>query len=142
MRDHQKRRAEFLDSLPIGEVSLLESLPEKFGFHLPEEGFDQRLRFLEADDLRDMATHLVDDSTPLPINRMIIAREEAESSNQPKSQISELREKFLKEFEGTVFRDKVVPDPPVRGQYGYAFIPLKEGAVPTRAKQLFMHGEL
>ena len=42
---------------------------------------------------------------------------------------------------GTVFRDSVFPDPPVRGEYGYASIPLKEGAVPTRAKPFFMHGE-
>ena len=33
------------------------------------------------------------------------------------------------------------PDPPVRGDYGYAVIPLKEGAEPTRQKPFFMHGE-
>ena len=144
VRDHQKMRRnapEHFGELPIREVSKIEALPEKFGFHLPEVGFDQRLQFLKDDDLKELATHLVDESAPLSIHRMIIAREGAESSDAIDSKVIGYREKFLKEFEGTVFRDKVFPDPPERGQYGFAFIPLKEGATPTRAKPFFLHGE-
>ena len=36
---------------------------------------------------------------------------------------------------------KVLPNPPVRGPYGYAYIPLKEGAKPFRAKPFKLHGE-
>ena len=32
-------------------------------------------------------------------------------------------------------------DPPVRGRYSYAFIPLKEGAAPTQKKPFRMHRE-
>ena len=139
-RKHQDQNLNFLEPT-INNVSQIEVLPDKFGFHLPESGFDQRLRFLKADELKEIAAHLVDNEPPVPINRMIIAREGADSSKGQPSKVTEYRERFLKEFEGTVFRDSVFPDPPVRGQYGYAFIPLKEGAVPTRAKPFFMHGE-
>jgi hypothetical protein len=36
---------------------------------------------------------------------------------------------------------EITPNPPVRGRYGYAFIPLKENATPTRARPFVMHGE-
>jgi hypothetical protein len=133
-------QTEFPD-LSIRGVSKYELLPEKFGFHLPETGFDQKLRFLQGDELTVLAAHLVDDSPPLQVNRMIIAREGGDLSELSTDRLAEYRERFLKGYDGTVFRDKVIPDPPVRGQYGYAFIPLKEGAVPTRAKPFFMHGE-
>jgi hypothetical protein len=77
----------------------------------------------------------------MEINRMIIAREGGDSSDLSMDKLTKYRERFLKEYDGTVFRDKVFSNPPVRGQYGYAFIPLKEGFVPTRAKPFFMHGE-
>ena len=36
---------------------------------------------------------------------------------------------------------EIIPDPPVRGPYGYAYIPLKENAIPQREKPFKMHGE-
>jgi hypothetical protein len=77
---------------------------------------------------------------------MIIAREGGDANNEEEEDEDEgklrlLREEIQQKYEGTVFRSTVYPDPPVRGPYGYAFIPLKEGATPTRQKPFFMHGE-
>ena len=44
-------------------------------------------------------------------------------------------------FDGKVLRTEVFHDPPVRGRYGYAYILLKEGAIPQRQKPFRMHGE-
>ena len=44
-------------------------------------------------------------------------------------------------FDGTALREEVLPDPPVRGLYGYAYIPLEHNATPTRAKPFQMYGE-
>jgi len=41
----------------------------------------------------------------------------------------------------SIFHTKLSPNRPVRGPYGYAYIPLKEGATPTRQKPFVMHGE-
>ena len=45
------------------------------------------------------------------------------------------------DYDGIVLRDEVIPDPPERGDYGYAYIPLKEGAVPQRQKPFVQFGE-
>ena len=47
----------------------------------------------------------------------------------------------MAQYHDKVFRSEVFPDPPERGQYGMAFIPLREGAVPTRSKPFLVHGE-
>ena len=75
----------------------------------------------------------------LGINRTIIAREGVSPETEEK--ISAYREAIRKDYEGTVLRSTVFPDPPERGRFGYAYIPLKEGAVPVRQKPFFMHGE-
>ena len=51
------------------------------------------------------------------------------------------RNELLEEFGKTVLSGEIVPNPPVRGPYGYAYIQLKEGAVPQREMPLRMHGE-
>jgi hypothetical protein len=52
-----------------------------------------------------------------------------------------LRADIHRDFDGTALREEIVPDPPVRGDYGYAYIPLQADAVPTRQKPLKMFGE-
>ena len=68
VRDHSKMRPDSnspdFSKLAVSGISEIELLPEKFGFHLPEIGFDQRLRFLKADELAEVAAHLVYDSPP------------------------------------------------------------------------------
>ena len=55
--------------------------------------------------------------------------------------VEELRDKILEDYKETAFRKELWPDPPLRGTYGMATKPLKEGAVPFRAKAFCMHGE-
>ena len=52
-----------------------------------------------------------------------------------------MRERIHREYDGVVLREEIVPDPPVRGMFGYAHIPLQENAVPQRQKPFCMHGE-
>jgi hypothetical protein len=55
--------------------------------------------------------------------------------------IEKLREQLVKDFTGSVFRDKLPPNPGPRGRYGVAYIPLKENAQPTWQRPFTMHGE-
>ena len=56
----------------------------------------------------------------------------SEVDEPEKERIEELVKKIHEDFDGSALESKVKPDPPVRGKYGYAYVPLKEGAVPTR----------
>eukprot|EP00667_Euglena_gracilis_P000113 EG_transcript_113 len=113
---------------------------QKLGLCLPLEGLDQELQFLSDEDLGEVATNLEGSDPPVQvINRMIIAREGEDKKEDER--VVKLREQVLEDYRGTVFRSSPFPDPPERGQYGYAYIPLKEGAKPTRQKPFFMHGE-
>ena len=52
-----------------------------------------------------------------------------------------LRQNIHQDFDGTVLRDERIPDPPVRGRYGYAYLPLKEAATQHRQKPFSQHCE-
>ena len=52
-----------------------------------------------------------------------------------------MREKIHRDYDGTVLGTEVLPDTPVRGPYGQAFIPFKEGAQPIKARPFVMHWE-
>ena len=67
---------------------------------------------------------------------MIEARQGEENSDP---RIPELVKKIHEEFDKTVFGKEALPDPPCRGLYGYAHIPLKEGAEPQRQKPFKQH---
>ena len=54
---------------------------------------------------------------------------------------TELREKLLQDYGGTVFRDKVWPQPPIRGPHGAAKLYLKEGAKPVCGRTFSLGGE-
>ena len=62
-------------------------------------------------------------------------------SQSNEERLEKYRDKIHEDFDGKVLRDEVIPDPPVRGPYGYAKILLKDGAIPQRQKPFFMHGE-
>ena len=57
------------------------------------------------------------------------------------SKVEEMRSKILEDYKDTAFRKELWPDPPLRGTYGMATIPLKECAIPFTAKAFCMHGE-
>ena len=52
-----------------------------------------------------------------------------------------LREAIHQDYGGTALRDTLIPGIHERGPYGFAYIPLKDGATPTRAKPIVAHGE-
>ena len=142
LRDPDKRKEnDFNRNSLVNDVSALHL--QKYDFSLPLDDFDQRVEFLNNEDLEILAENLGQEESPLyQVNRMIISRENDISNNEEyKEKISKLRESAFEEFNGTVFRSSVFPNPPVRGLYGYAYIPLKEGARPTRQKPFFLQGE-
>ena len=55
--------------------------------------------------------------------------------------VNELREKIMRDYTGTVFRDEVWPNPPVRNPLGQAKIELKQGIVPVKQRPFVIQGE-
>ena len=98
--------------------------------------------FLSDKELSVVGEHLKMVAADSGISSIVISEPKApmpESWDQ--ARLNELREGIHRDFDGTALRAEVIPDPPVRGMFGYAYIPLKEGAVPTREKPFSMHGE-
>lgn len=60
---------------------------------------------------------------------------------EPEAKVKELEEALHRDFDGVVLGTEVLPDPPIRGPYGQAYIPLKEGAIPYRTRPFCMQGE-
>ena len=66
VRDHSRlHRPEVPENLPDCGVSIIEAVPEKYSFHLPPQGFDQQLNFLEGEDLAELAAHMNVDDPPV-----------------------------------------------------------------------------
>jgi hypothetical protein len=72
------------------------------------------------------------------VHHMIVANSDSQCQDE---RIIQLTQQLHDEFDGTALRTDLLPDPPERGQFGYAYIPLKEAAVPHRSKAFQMHGE-
>jgi len=72
------------------------------------------------------------------IDQVIVGRE-GNFGNPEKLEM--LRQAILTDYGGSVLRDRVHSDPPERGLYGNAYIPLKEGAIPQNQKPFYLHGE-
>jgi hypothetical protein len=68
---------------------------------------------------------------------LIAANEPPETCERAK----DYSNRIIQSYKDTVLTGKVLPDPPVRGPYGYAYVPLKEGAKPFRAKPIRLHGK-
>jgi hypothetical protein len=106
-----------------GEPSNLFGKTPFFPLSLPQYGAQSFLNFLEADDYEVVEENIKK-----------IAHIEVKASESEDPRIESFRDKIFSDFEDTVFRDRVFPNPPERGQFGYAYIRLKEGAVPQRQK--------
>ena len=55
--------------------------------------------------------------------------------------LEELSAKLHEDYDGIVLRDEVISNPPMRGDFGYANIPLKDNAQSTRQKPFVQFGE-
>jgi hypothetical protein len=55
--------------------------------------------------------------------------------------IFQAKEKILKEFEGSIFRESLGKAPPVRGPFGEATIEIKNGCLPTKQRSFQVAGE-
>ena len=76
------------------------------------------------------------------VNRLIVTSEQEElPEGWDPQRIEGMREKIHQDFHGTALREEVFPNPPVRGRFGYAFIPLEENAIPQRQKPFQMYGK-
>ena len=107
------------------------------GMSLPQEGFDQKTVWLNAEE-RDIVRRKVQRAGDCVRQRALIVANKPVESNE---QAQRYRDKIIEKYKDTVLTGKVLPNPPVRGPYGYAYIPLKEGAKPFRSKPFKIHGE-
>ena len=126
--------------------------------HVPFKDLKEEESYLVNTETRMITEKLMSDGTPAqPLSGVAMGGGEGPAcppdqatlrtrvaNGKESGLMNERRKKFRdaisRDYEGTVLRSEVFSDPPVRGQYGYAYIPLKEGAVPTRQKPFFMHG--
>ena len=134
---------------------------QKLQLHLPLEGTEIFHKYLKEPELQCVWQQLQDNNeqhtstdarlqgTHLPmkewnqqgasaIRNLIVAHSDYGSQQE---RIVQLTQKLHDDFDGTTLRVDMLPDPPVRGRYGYAYIPLKETAVPHRSKAFHLHGE-
>jgi hypothetical protein len=109
---------------------------EKLELELPSEGFEQPEK-LTDEDIDVVVRNLLRVPEALACN--YIEAHEAEGVEDPR--VEEFRHKIHDMYDGVVLCKEVKPDPPVRGLYGYASIPLKENAVPQYQHPFTQHGE-
>ena len=97
----------------------------KLNLQLPCEGFEQPSAL--TDEENDIVVqNLLNVPEELVCN--YIEARDGEGVEDPR--IEEFRQKIHARYDGTVLCHEVTPDPPVRGPYGYAYIPLKENTIP------------
>lgn len=118
----------------------LESLMEHLSLsnlHIPLQGKEQRMDKLKAHEIRYLARRLLP-FVPSPVIHQIQVNRETPPEDP---RVSKYREQIFADYKDTVFRENVYPNPPVRGPYGHAFIPLVDNYRPIRQKPMVLHGE-
>ena len=95
--------------------------------------------FHDDDALRYIASVLVRSTggTTSEVARVVQASEPS-ANEDPK--VNRLIEEIRASYDGTVLRESVWPNPPVRGPHGYGRIELKEGAVAKKMHHIFLTG--
>ena len=144
---HTPARQLQISQLEAESASCLDEIRQelwKMQLHIPLEGFDMETSPLRSDDVRCIARnlHSLSDSSVEAGNlaiHQIIQAHQGQVEEDPR--VEQFRAKIHEDYDGTVLRTDVLPDPPVRGPYGYAYIPLVDKAVPTRSKPFRLHGE-
>ena len=116
---------------------------ENWNLHIPVSGSVQGKQILGKQTLEIIQEklELADYQKQKMVVASLIVEHEGLEEKSENPLVEELREKIFQDYTGTVICEELRPNPPVRGKYGYAFIPLKEGAAPQRCKPFNMHGE-
>ena len=110
---------------------------ENMDLRVPMAGSLQKPQRLTQEEIGIIARKLKGERVTR-VHELIEAREGAEEDDP---RVEGWKAEIMEEYGKTVLSGEIVPDPPVRGPYGYAYIQLKEGAVPQREKPFRMHGE-
>ena len=132
----KKKRAErrFFEKF----ANALPELENKMELRLPPDGVFDEGKLLSQSERERVGERLrKSDPQVAHINEMFVATEKAFSDTE---KIEKLREKIVSEYTGTVFMNKLPPNPGPRGRYGEAYIPLKENAQPTWQRPFGMQG--
>lgn len=111
---------------------------EKWGLHLPPGVEGDPSAFLNAAELRVVekkVQHIR--GIPKMVNELIVVPEKEFGDTEKLKNYGKIKA----DYTGTVFRDKLPKEQPVRGRYGLAYIPLKEDAKPQYQKPYPMKGD-
>ena len=141
-RRHKKKGSRYYPR--IQQVGIIrEDLDEEFLqvqkmlLEVPQEGICTKSDFLSQEENELVFQNLKENPKGTQIS--IIEAHSTLTDDEEKAET--FRKKIHDDYDGVVLRNEVPPDPPVRGMYGYAYIPLKDGAVPQRQKPFYQHGE-
>ena len=147
-REGSKRRRRWIqiNREPIQQLFVEEErrhlMLKKMRLHLETEVDTLYRDFLSDCELKVVEYQLAKTENSCEIHALTAV---SEKENLPEGwdlgKLEELRRKIHEDFDGTALRDEVFPNPPVRGKYGYATIPLEENAEPVRQKTFHMYGE-
>jgi hypothetical protein len=100
--------------------STLEDTPPEFLSEFPDD-------FLELASISTINYAKSEEQIQIPID--------------PPELVEVYRKKIHDAYDEIVLRDKIEPDPPIRGPIGYAEIKIKPGFTPKKGKQIVLHGE-
>ena len=109
----------------------------KLGLAVEDPEDEEQTNLLDDSELELIMEKLTTTKKPRWIRRLILAGEETEQEEVTEK----LREQIHKDYDGTALSETLVPGTHERGLFGFAYIPLKDGAVPTRQKPIVTHGE-
>ena len=109
----------------------------KLQLHVPLEGFEVEPSYLYPREIKYLVRQ-ISKIRKAEINAYITTPKDEAPEDE---EIENLSAAIFRDHEGVVLRDDIVPDPPVRGPFGYAYIPLKPDAKPCKQKPFTLHGE-
>ena len=114
------------------------------GLHRPPETNTEILDELEVGDLRCIARVMMrcaeeNENPPVDpavrkVNSLFFVNP-LTNEKQEDPRVEEMRQKLIETYDGVLLGTEVIPDPPKRGPYGEAYIPLIDNYTPTRAKR-------
>ena len=138
-RKNQARRQKRAERRILEKI--LNGSPEfiqKVEMRLPPEGIFDEGKVLSQKEREGVGKRLRKIDPPVAqVNEMFVATEKEFADIE---RVEKLREKIVAEYTGTLFLEKLPPNPGPRGDYGMAYIPLKDNAQPTWQRPFGMQG--